>query len=95
MDDKTLRCPECSIGNLSTPLIRYRNDKGRKAKSLPLKYCRFCKILIPLSKCDIILWNEKEIENWSVDVHVTKKKATQFVALVIVILRNFLPKEIQ
>jgi len=45
---------------LSTPLIRYVSESGkRKGKNLPMKWCRFCNIMIPISK-DVKFWNGKE-----------------------------------
>ncbi|MCV0398519.1 MAG: hypothetical protein K5785_00835 [Nitrosarchaeum sp.] len=59
MSEETLRCPGCQTGMLSTPLIRWRSDDGRKAKNLPIKYCRFCDIYITSGM--IKIWNGNEI----------------------------------
>lgn len=60
LSEETLRCPNCGTGVLSTPLIRIiAGDGKRKSKSLPMKWCRFCNIMIPISK-DVKFWNGKE-----------------------------------
>ena len=40
------RCPECHIGILQTPMIRYTGKDKRKVESLPIKFCRHCDFII-------------------------------------------------
>jgi len=60
MSDHTVRCPNCYNGNLNTPYIRFTTKDGRKPKSIPLKFCRFCNIYIQLDK-EMKIWNGKEL----------------------------------
>ena len=59
MSEETIRCPNCKTGMLSTPIIRPYIEDERKSIGLPIKYCRFCDIIIPTSK-NVKFWNGKE-----------------------------------
>ena len=49
MTEDTLRCPQCKSGKLNMLEIQVRKEK-RHRKSIGAKFCRHCKIIIPMEK---------------------------------------------
>ncbi len=49
MIEDVLRCPQCKSGKLNMLEIQVRKEK-RHRESIGAKFCRHCKIIIPMEK---------------------------------------------